>query len=179
MFAMAGEIKHGSFVKCEYDSNSIIKYRSCLGVSLQWRHNGRDSVSNHQPFDYLLNRLFRRRPKKIPKLRVTGLCVGNSPVAGEFPAQMASDAENVSIWWHHHVFIRDKTFWHYIKGVCVCMCIIGFIILCLCFAWSVWETQLMGSLVSFETDDHAEDNGPLSYVPSTHWPMWYVAIILY
>ena len=30
--------------------------------------------------------------KKIPKLRVTGLCVGNSPVTGEFPAQRASKA---------------------------------------------------------------------------------------
>ena len=64
--------------------------------SLQWRHNGRDGVSNH---------LFRRRSKKPSKLRVTWLCVGNSPVTGEFPAQMASNAyaENVSIWWRHHV----------------------------------------------------------------------------
>ena len=31
------------------------------------------------------------------KHRVTGLCVGNSPVTGEFPAQMASDGENASI----------------------------------------------------------------------------------
>ena len=30
---------------------------------------------------------------KTSKLRVTGLCVRNSPVTGEFPAQMASDAE--------------------------------------------------------------------------------------
>ena len=36
------------------------------------------------------------------KLRDIGLCVGNSPVAGEFPAQKASNAENVSIWWRHH-----------------------------------------------------------------------------
>ena len=36
------------------------------------------------------------------KLCVTGLCVGNSPVTGEFPAQMASNADNVSIWWRHH-----------------------------------------------------------------------------
>ena len=36
------------------------------------------------------------------KFHVTGLCVGNSPVTGEFPAQMASNAENVSIWWRHH-----------------------------------------------------------------------------
>ena len=72
--------------------------------SLQWHHNGRDSVSNHQPHDCLLKRLFRRRAKKTSKLRVTGLCVGNSPETGEFPAQMASNAENVSIWWRHHVF---------------------------------------------------------------------------
>ena len=35
-------------------------------------------------------------------LRVTGLCVGNSPGTDEFPAQMASYAENVSIGWRHH-----------------------------------------------------------------------------
>ena len=72
-------------------------------ISLRWRRNGRDSVSNHQLHDCLLNRLFRRRSKKTSKLRVTGLCVGNSPGTGEFPTQMASNAENVSIWWRHHV----------------------------------------------------------------------------
>ena len=71
-------------------------------VSLRWRHNGRDSVSNHQPHDCLLKRIFRRRSKKTSKLRVTGLCAGNSPGTGEFPAQRASNAENVSIWWSHH-----------------------------------------------------------------------------
>ena len=40
----------------------------------------RDSVSNHQPHHCLLNRLYRRWSKKTSKLRVTGLCVGNSPV---------------------------------------------------------------------------------------------------
>ena len=71
-------------------------------TSLQWRHNGCDRVSNHQAHDCLLNRLFGRRSKKTSKLHVTGLCVGNSPGTGEFPAQMASNAENVSIWWRHH-----------------------------------------------------------------------------
>ena len=47
--------------------------------------------------------LFRHRPKETSKLRATGLCEGNSPVTGEFPAQRASNAENVSIWWRHHV----------------------------------------------------------------------------
>ena len=36
------------------------------------------------------------------KLRITGLCAGNSPGTGEFPAQTAIYAENVSIWWRHH-----------------------------------------------------------------------------
>ena len=75
-------------------------------ISLQRRHNGCGSVSNYQPHHCLLNRLFRRRSKKISKLRVTGLCAGNSPETGEFPAQMASNAANVSIWWRHHV-IKD------------------------------------------------------------------------
>ena len=78
------------------------KISHCIN-SLRWRQNGRDSVSNHQPHDCLLNRLFRSRSKKTSKLRVTGLCAGNSPGTGEFPAQMASYAENVSIWWRHHV----------------------------------------------------------------------------
>ena len=51
----------------------------------------------------LLNHLFRHISKKTSKLHVTGLCEGNSPVTDEFPAQRASKAENVSIWWHHHV----------------------------------------------------------------------------
>ena len=70
--------------------------------SLRWRHNGRESVSNHQPHYCSLNHLFRRRSKKTSKLRVTGLCAGNSPGTGEFPAQMARYAENVSIWWRRH-----------------------------------------------------------------------------
>ena len=56
---------------------------SCF--TLQWRHNGHDGVSNNQPRDCLLNRLFRRRSKKTSKLRVTGLCPGNSPVTVNSP----------------------------------------------------------------------------------------------
>ena len=74
-------------------------------ISLQWCHNGRHDLSNHQPHHCLLNRLFRRRSKKTSKLCVTGLCAGYSPGTGEFPAQMASNAENVSIWWRRHVLI--------------------------------------------------------------------------
>ena len=82
--------------------------------TFRWRLNGRDSVSNHQPHDCLLNRLFRRRSKKTSKLRVTSLRVGNSPGTGEFPAQRASNAENVSLWWRHHEELTcNKMIHHY------------------------------------------------------------------
>ena len=45
----------------------------------------------------------RRKSKKTSKLRVIGLWAGNSQVTGEFPAQRASNAENATIWWRHHV----------------------------------------------------------------------------
>ena len=53
---------------------------------------------------------------------VTGLCVGNSPVTGEFPAQRASNSENVSIWWCHHELHKL----HYSGGcsnVIICSCL--------------------------------------------------------
>ena len=45
--------------------------------------------------------------KKTSKLRVTGLCAGNSPGTGEFPVQMARHAENVFIWWRHHDYFVE------------------------------------------------------------------------
>ena len=57
-------------------SPSIIRHAF---YTLRWRHNDHNCVSNHQPHGCLLNRLSRRRSKKTSKLRVTGLCAGNSP----------------------------------------------------------------------------------------------------
>ena len=104
-----------SFALCLRDLTGALKISGKLGMgmhwdniltymyfvhrrqsSLQWRHDRRDSVSNHQPRDCLFNHLFRRRSKKYqssaPLVFVQGI-----------PAQMASYAENVSIWWRHHV----------------------------------------------------------------------------
>ena len=81
-------------------------------LTLHWRHNERRGVSNHQRLDCLPKCLFRRRSKKTSKLRVIGLCEGNPPATGGFPSQRASNAENVSIWWHHNVhFNVSFSFW--------------------------------------------------------------------
>ena len=64
---------------------SSVNFHNLGPVTLRWRQNGRDSVSNHQPRHCLLSLLFGRRSKKTSKLRVTGLCVGNSPGPVNFP----------------------------------------------------------------------------------------------
>ena len=61
------------------------KSNKYLRLSLHYRHKGHDGVSNNQPHHCLLNRLFGRRSKKTSKLRVIGLCAGNSPETSEFP----------------------------------------------------------------------------------------------
>ena len=82
-------IRHGAhitdvagknLVSCSYYTHTMLKFKfvnSCN--SLYWRHNDHDGVSNHQPHGSLHNHLFGRRSKKTSKLRVTGLCAGNSP----------------------------------------------------------------------------------------------------
>ena len=86
-----------------------------LLISLQWRHNGRHGVSNHQPRHCLLNCLFRRKSKKTPKLRVTGLFAGNSPVTGEFPHKWPVTRkmlpfydvtmQHIQCWWCTNAFL--------------------------------------------------------------------------
>ena len=91
-------IRHCSIVHidCTY-CIIVIKPANDTIKSLQRCPYERDGVSNHQPYDCLHNHLFRRRSKKTSKLRITGLCDGNSPVTSEFATQRASNAENVSI----------------------------------------------------------------------------------
>ena len=66
-------------VSC-YRRIKVVILQLYIYISLLWHHNGRDGVSNPQPHDCLLNRLFMCRSKKTSKLRVTGLFAGNSPV---------------------------------------------------------------------------------------------------
>ena len=74
-------------------------------TALRWRHNERDGVSNHQPHD-CFQPFMQTQIKENIKAPGPCPCEGNSPVTSEFPAQMASNAENVSIWWRHHGPLR-------------------------------------------------------------------------
>ena len=80
-----------------------------------------------QPFIQVhIDCLLRRRSKKENiKHHVTGLCAGNSPVTGKFPAEWANNAKNVSIWWRHHdpvtwwnlIFTTSQRFSLFINGL--------------------------------------------------------------
>ena len=61
-------------------------------ITLHWRHNDHDGISNHQPHCVYLAVYSDADQRKH-----------QSSGAGEFPAQRASYTENVSIWWRHHV----------------------------------------------------------------------------
>ena len=72
-------------------------------VLLQCRHNECYVVSNHQPHDCLLNRLFRCISKKTSKLRVIGLCEGNAPHKGPVTRKMLP-FDDVIMWcWNQNI----------------------------------------------------------------------------
>ena len=87
------------------ESESTSWWHHILPNSLQWHHKEHHSVSNHQlPMFYsVVYSGADLKKKNPPKLRVTGLCAGNSPMISEFLARRASNAESISIWWRHHI----------------------------------------------------------------------------
>ena len=118
IFVAVHQFKYPYYIpKLNIDEHDIIGYPSnklsapgtnepythkSSGITLQWRHNERDGVSNHQPHDCLLNSLFKAQIKENIKVPRHCPFMGNIPVTSEFLAQGASNAENVSIWWRHH-----------------------------------------------------------------------------
>ena len=75
--------------------NDTTVYITMTSELARWRLKSPASRLFTQPF-------IRAQIKKTSKLIVTGFCAVNSPGTGEFPAQMTSNAENVSISWRHH-----------------------------------------------------------------------------
>ena len=72
---------------CQYSDVSIMMSQWCLKSPA--------SPLFTQPFSQPQIKENNKAPRYWPR-------AGNSPVTGEFPAQRASNAENVSIWWRHH-----------------------------------------------------------------------------
>ena len=73
----------GSYNATEASSQYLLKTPQILDIytlTLQWRHYGCDGVLNYQAHHSLLTRLFGRRSKKTPMLRVAGLCEDKRPV---------------------------------------------------------------------------------------------------
>ena len=73
-------------------------------LSLQWRNNDHDGVSNHQPHGCLPKRLYMRWLKKTSTLRVTGLCEWNSPRPVNSPhkgpvTRKMFPFDDVIMWW--------------------------------------------------------------------------------
>ena len=88
---------------------------------LQWRHNERYGVSNHQPHDCLLNRLFRRSSKKTSKFHITGLVRGinrwpvNSPHKGPVTRKMFPFDDVIMIF--EHLFHTSLNIIH-VRSLC-------------------------------------------------------------
>ena len=78
-------------------TTTTLSAHGIITMTLQWARWGLKSTAS-----LLFTQSFFQSQKKS-KLRVIGLCEENSLVAGEFPAQGASNAENVSFWWRHYV----------------------------------------------------------------------------
>ena len=99
-------------------------------VSLQWRHNGRDGVSDHQPYDCSLNCIFKEQIKENSQSAASQASVREIHRWPVNSLTKTSNAKNVSIWWRHHVngkYFRKPLYpaparW-YCKGL-LCMLII-------------------------------------------------------
>ena len=117
-------IVHTLYPACKiYDTVSLVRKLTWIWIRRSWQAKLPWFARGH--YSYVImgamasqiisltiahSTLFLRcRSKKTSKLSVTGLCAGNSPVSGEFPKEMASNAENVSIWWRHHSWTASNS----------------------------------------------------------------------
>ena len=85
-------------VECERKVKYHPRCKLRVYFSWQWRHNEPNGISNPQRLD-----LFRRQPfvQAQTKENIKAPC--HWPLWGEITGDRPSNAENVSIWWRHHV----------------------------------------------------------------------------
>ena len=101
----ATKFKSWSGLKC----NKSVTTRSGFGVLISFR------ISTNHYDDAIMGAM----ASQITRLMIPG----------EFPAQMASNAENVSIWWRHHAFLQrfcetawQRSRWYKIRNASNTVC---------------------------------------------------------
>ena len=97
MFVLASPINHYDFIRISHSTApwSTVHYNDVIMGAM---------ASQITRFTIVYSTGYSDVDKKN-----TAVCAGNSPVTGEFPAQMASNTENVSIWWRHYAL---NLLWH-------------------------------------------------------------------
>ena len=83
-----------SYIKCPEISITVTSWWA------RWRFKSPASRLFTKPFIQAQIKENTKAPRHWPLSG--GHCAGNSPVTGELPAIIASNAENISIWWRHH-----------------------------------------------------------------------------
>ena len=79
----------------------------CTAITLQWRHNEHDGFSNHQPHDFLLNRLFKAQIKESIK------APRHWPLCGEFTGEQWIPRTNGQLRGKcFHLMTSSWAYWH-------------------------------------------------------------------
>ena len=76
-------------------------------MALQWRHNERDVVSNHQLRHCLLNGLFRRRSKKTSNVGDRWISLTKGPVT----RKMFSFDDDIMVWSVAAILVQGDMAW--------------------------------------------------------------------
>ena len=93
---------------------------TCTGTTLwllQWRHNGLDSISNHQHHDCLLKHLFRHRLKKTQSSTSLAFVRGihrrpvNSPHKGPVTRKIFPSDDVIMLWLPQCLWINFHAMW--------------------------------------------------------------------
>ena len=103
------------------------------------------------------SRLVAQPSTKTPKFPVTGLCEGRWPVG--FPHKRPSNAENVSIWWRHHVSLSSTR--HYTDVIMTTM------------ASQISSLTIVYSTIYSDADQRKHQSfAPLAFVRGIHRDRW-------
>ena len=80
---------------------SIVYSAVCSGANHR-KHKSSTALALWGEYNQNLTLIFG--PHSIAKSIIWELTASNSPVTDEFPAERASNEENIPIWWPHHAF---------------------------------------------------------------------------